>query len=617
MAIHSAIAETMRRRRFGTAAAFAAVLLIASLLNTSAASAGRRESMLELARVLSYQKKYDGSLERYDRYLARYPDDMQARLEAGDVAMWSGDYDRAISQYEKVLGDAKLGPKADLKLAEVLAIKGDYGKVEKLYRKGLARNPDDIETRIRLAQILSYDRRYDESIAEYDAILERDPGNLNAMRGRADVLSWAQRYDESVTAYDALLEKRYDADAARQKARVLGWAKRYRQSIEAYREAYDRTGVEAIRLEMKGKESFWNGWPLHAIEYYREVLEEEPENAEARFDLGQTEGYERMWSEAAGDFSEIIRRLPSHFRASDSLERVNVLWKKRELTPAFKYFRARSDDRATHINRYTAEASFRAPFNQAVALLAGYAFDFLSFDGFGSIPRDQGVIGLDVSFTPRVWGRAVYKPTGYPSDDRLSHLWSGSVSVRAADQLILTALTERDDLYNQRIVFDKELRGTNFGGMAEARLHRRFTAFAAYRYRMINDSNKQNAAGVEGLFYALYEPKRLTVDIRFDWQDWKYSTADYWSPQNFWHISTTIHWRHYLNPDGIYYGALNTYYGVKYRFQIDRQKEPFNGGAFEFHRDFSRRISAHVEAFGNYSRVYWDIGAMARFSAFF
>ncbi len=108
-----------------------------------------------------------------------------------------------------------------------------------------------------------------------------------------------------------------------------------------------------------------------------------------------------------------------------------------------------------------------------------------------------------------------------------------------------------------------------------------------------------------------YEPKRLTLDLRFDWQDWRYTTTDYWSPQNFWHISGTLHWRHYLNPNGMYYGALNTYYGFKYRFQIDKDKRPFNGGAFEFHRDWSHRLETSIEAFGDYSSVYWDLGAMA------
>jgi tetratricopeptide (TPR) repeat protein len=587
------------------------IATLCPLLAPRSADAGQRESLLQFARVLSWEKKYDESLEAYDEYISKYPKDMQARLEAGDVAFWSGDHDRALGYYEVVLGDPKLGSKAEAKRAEILAAKKDYAGAEPLYRKALEKNPDDIEARIKLAEILSYDQRYDESIAEYDIVLEKDPGNARAMRERADVLSWAERYDESLAAYDALLAINYDADAARQKARMLGWAKRYGQSIEAYREAYERTDVEAIRIEGQAKEAFWNGWPIKATKLYRQVLDIEPDNIEARFDLGQTEGYERMWDDATGDFTLILEQMPTHFRAADSLSRVSTLWKKRELRPIFNWFHARSDDRSTDINRFTGGADFRAPIIQQLALDAGYLFDFFTFRNAGSIPRHQGKIGLDFSLNPRVWGEVYYLPTGYPSDNRFSSLWNGRVSARIIDQLIVTAFTQRDDLFNQRIVFDKELHQTDVGGLIESRIHRRWTAFAGYRYRTVNDSNKQNSIGVENLIYILFEPKRLTIDVRFDWQDWKYTIADYWSPQNFWHVSGTIHWRHYLNPHGMYYGALNTYYGLKYRFQIDKEKRPFNGGAFEFHRDWNHSLETQVEAFGDYSSVYWDLGAMA------
>lgn len=552
------------------------VIALVFLASCLTAYAGEKEVLLKLARVLSYQKKYDESLARYDEYLKKYPNDYQAHLEAGDVSFWKGDYDRALHEYEIAENDPKLKAQAQQKKAEILAIKKGYKK----------------------------------SIAEYDRVLDAAPDNVEALRGKADVLSWDQRFDESIETYNKLLEIKYDADAARQKARVLGWARRYGESIKAYREAYERTGNEAIDLEGKAKKAYWNRWVLKAIKLYEELLDIEPDNIEARFDLAQIEAYERMWSEAAGNFEFIVKAQPDHFRASESLDKVRLLWKKRSLTPYFRWFRANSDDRSTDINRFTTGGEFFVPFHQAVALSVAYNFDFFKFRNAGSIPRHQGKIGLNLSFTPRVWLDASYLPTGYPTDNRMSHLFEASVSGRPFNPVIVTAFVKRDDLFNQRIVFDKKLRSTDFGGKIQADIHRRWTAFADYRYRMVNDDNHQNTFGIENLVFLLYEPRRLTVDVRFDFQDWKRTITDYWSPQNFWHVITTFHWRHYLNPNGLYFGAKNTYYGIKYRFQIDKDKKPFNGGAVEFHRDWSRIFSTHLEGFGDYSTEYWDVGAM-------
>ena len=139
-------------------AIFMFVAMICPLLAPRSADSGQRESLLQFARVLSWEKKYDESLKAYDEYISKYPKDMQARLEAGDVSLWSGDFERAAGYYSEVLSDPKLGPKAEAKMAEVLTMRKDYAGAEPLYRKALEDNPDDIEARIKFAEILSYDQ---------------------------------------------------------------------------------------------------------------------------------------------------------------------------------------------------------------------------------------------------------------------------------------------------------------------------------------------------------------------------------------------------------------------------------------------------------------------------
>ncbi|HPQ81625.1 MAG TPA: hypothetical protein PLZ86_07885, partial [bacterium] len=151
----------------------------------------------------------------------------------------------------------------------------------------------------------------------------------------------------------------------------------------------------------------------------------------------------------------------------------------------------------------------------------------------------------------------------------------------------------------------------------EFNAHRRWIPSADFRYSWINDGNRRTGAGTSQLFYILYEPHRLTFDARFEYFTFRNPTTDYWSPENYWSTTATIHWRHFFNPHGMYFGALERYYGLQYRFQIDRGNFPFNGGAFEFHYDFNRRLGIHFEARGGRSQVYYDFGSDLRMTARF
>lgn len=591
------------------------IVLFAAFMIFTAIShpAHSKQSSLNTARQLSYDKKYSESIVIYQKYLASHRRDNQARLELGDVYFWSGDKDSALTEYNAVMADPKFKTIASSKAGEMWMIKGDFKKAQELYLKSLELAPGDLKTRIKYAQVLSYDQKLDDAIAEYNKVLAANPGNLQAMREKADVVSWKGDFKDSVKIYDERLALQYDPEVARQKARVLGWAKKYSKAIATYSDAYNRSGEKAIELEEAGKQAFWNGWILTTIRKYRALLEIEPKNIEARFDLAQTEAYQHMWKASTADFQEILDQYKGHFRASDSLHKADIYWHDRALTPEIRYFRAKSGVRNTYVNRLTGELRFEQPLGEHLTARAGYEYDFYHFQaGADSIQRNMGKIGLDFFATPYLWGNAEYRPAIYSGIKRTSQLFSGYVSARPVDPVVITAFTQRADLDNNRTVFDKQIRTTDAGGRLQANIHRRWQFTGDYQYSWLNDGNRRNGFNIDNLVYLLYDPTRLTIDGRFEFYSYKNQVlADYWSPHNFWDAQMTVHWRHYLNKNGLYFGAKDTYYGVKYRFQVDRDKNVYNGGAFEFHHDFSHRIAVHAEGYGIYSGVYDDFGATA------
>lgn len=605
----------IKKKIIGTALIFTAILLAVFTLPPPLWADD--PIVIKLARVLSYEKKYEESLLYYDEYLKGHPKDAKIQIEAGDVAFWLGDFDHALSYYKMASDDVRYRPSVDSKIAKIYFIDKRYAEAAAYYESALASNPIDIESRIEYARLLSYEKKYSESVLQYEAVLRIEPWNLEAFEEKGDVLSWAGHYEEAATAYDDRLKVAWDERIARQKARVLGWAKRYKESITAYEEDFEYSGNENAEREMRGKEAFWNGWVKTALKDYGKLLDDEPQNSEARFDRGQIEGNERMWSEARADFEKIVADNPGHFRAEDGLEKINILSTKNEFKPDFFWFKARSNDRSIHIDWYRTGFDFRVPILDALSIIGGYHFDFFRFTNAGSIPRQQGAIGLSASFAPDFWLKALYMPTAYTSDNRMSELFNGEMSWRPLDPVTLTVFASREDLVNQRIVFDKKLNDTAVGGRVQANIHRRWVSMGDYKYVMVNDSNRENAFGLEQLVYIMYEPLRLTFDLRFDFLDWKSTTNDYWSPHNFWFVTGEFHWRHYLNEHGIYYGAKNVYYGLKYEFQIGRDKVPFNGGSVEFCKEFGRYFAVGFEGFGIYSTEYWDAGALVNLTARF
>ncbi|HPQ81424.1 MAG TPA: tetratricopeptide repeat protein, partial [bacterium] len=397
-----------------------AVLFAAALLLPAVVGAQPLE--LKLARVLSWQKKYDEALVRYRSYIGSHPNDARARLEMGDICFWTEDYSCAMREYEAAKRNPRFATEAEKKLAKLAEATGDLAMSEEHLRRILASEPSNQEARLKLARVLSYGKRYPESIAEFDAAIAADPENAAALSERADVLSWDDRYGEAVESYDASLAIRFDPKVARQKARVLGWWKKFGDAIDAYDEAYEKSGVEGIALERDGKEAFWNGWVLKSIERYRRLLDSEPENVEGRFDLGQVEGYQRMWKDAAENFGRILEKQPWHFRAEDSLEKIGLMRSKRLFVPHASWLYARSDSRDTHIKRLSAGGTISQPLADHAQVTAGYSFDDFLFSGAGSIPRHQGKIGAGAWLSPRLFADASFLPTGYPSDDRMSWL---------------------------------------------------------------------------------------------------------------------------------------------------------------------------------------------------
>jgi tetratricopeptide (TPR) repeat protein len=155
------------------------------------------QARLELARLLSYLKKYDESVVEYEKVLKEKPDSIEARAELGRVLFWSGKPEAALKTLEQVPPE-KMDDQTRTVLADLYGAQKRYDQAGALYRAYLDKHPDDWGTRLKLADLLSWSKRYRESLVQYEIILKANPDDLQVRRKYALALSWAGRKAEAI-----------------------------------------------------------------------------------------------------------------------------------------------------------------------------------------------------------------------------------------------------------------------------------------------------------------------------------------------------------------------------------------------------------------------------------
>ncbi len=152
----------------------------------------------ELARVLSYIKRYDESIAEYGKLLKEKPDLVDAKVELAKVLFWKGDGKTAIQMLEQIPPNNITGETKVL-MADLYMTQKNYRKAEPLYRAHLDSHPEDQAVRLKLAETLSWEKEYDASLTEYRKILKALPDDIQARRRYAFVLIWAGKHSEAAS----------------------------------------------------------------------------------------------------------------------------------------------------------------------------------------------------------------------------------------------------------------------------------------------------------------------------------------------------------------------------------------------------------------------------------
>jgi tetratricopeptide (TPR) repeat protein len=151
----------------------------------------------ELARLLSYVKRYQESIAEYDKLLREKPDLLEAKIEMARVLYWGGQIEKAYEVLEPIPME-QIPEESRTLVADLHVARKEYAKAEPIYRQHLERHPEDLKARLSLAEVLSWTRRYPESLSQYEILLKARPDDIQVRRKYAFVLSWSGRHADAI-----------------------------------------------------------------------------------------------------------------------------------------------------------------------------------------------------------------------------------------------------------------------------------------------------------------------------------------------------------------------------------------------------------------------------------
>ena len=164
------------------------------------------KARLELAKLLTYAKRYPESIQAYKKVLKEKPELLDAKIGMAKAYFWSGNNTEALKLLES-LPKKQLDDEAQLAMADLYITMKDYANAETIFTDYLKIHPNDHKARLKLAQILSWLKRYDAAISHYQHLTNALPDDREIKKKYAFVLIWAGKQDQAIKELqDALPE---------------------------------------------------------------------------------------------------------------------------------------------------------------------------------------------------------------------------------------------------------------------------------------------------------------------------------------------------------------------------------------------------------------------------
>ncbi len=294
----------MRKKLFGFFLASSFLLNMAG--NLFALSAG----VLDGARALRSEGKFDEALAIYEKALSKDPDNADLLLEFAQTNAWARRDARALELYDKIIARHPNHSDAWLGKAFLLSWRKEYAEAETHFAKVIQLSPDYIDAYVGYAKMLVWQGEYEKAAPLFERAVQFDPSRQEIHAELGQIYAHVFKLDAAVTE----LEKSIALKSARVDDYVtLGRVYAYSNRLEDSKKLY----LEAIRQDAS--------------------------NLDALNGLARTYGYAREWKKSEDAFNAVLKKSPGDPEAKEGLDRLKRLGAP-EVTTRFTFVRSRDDD---------------------------------------------------------------------------------------------------------------------------------------------------------------------------------------------------------------------------------------------------------------------------------
>ena len=566
--------------------------------------------------------------------------DFRLLMNLGQLAANDGDYKLAIELFNQIMSWDPGNQAALVSRGEAKASLRDEGMTQSAltdFDRLLRQAPSNIRARLGVARIQASMKLYDEAVKSYDLILQHDPTYSVAIREKARAQTWSQDPESATATYAQLAE----AEAFS----LGGTGMPTAADVEGRHLAGAANAeIETIAsLEQRSKTMLLNRQYYKSIPLLRSLIETEPSNQEARFDLAQALSNTGQTTKAIDAYESILRINPNHREARIALSR-----NTHDLTPSFHTaFESINQDSNDRTGSGDGSSLAISKFSVGTSLPLGDIDEKLSLTytkldlspGFGDLPINTDgysgnvfTIGYKNNPQQNAQGASRFlvhsnlNLEGYVNDLDKSMTYDIGVDVALDDELTLFAsIFSENVIENQNSLVSKgdhlilidaqpgggtvldasnpvSRDGVNIG--LTYLVNRSWESNIRLTTASYSDDNSLLGLHVANMLNITLPPKELKVSLVYDYQDFGNDTqenyqenvgaARYFAPNGYTSYAASIGWRQWIGKD-FFKGANQTWYDLAYSSIWDSEGDNYDNIRATFNYDFDDHTSLLVK----------------------
>jgi tetratricopeptide (TPR) repeat protein len=202
-----------------------------------------------------------------------------------------------------------------------------------LMARHLEKDPNDFSAHFNLAAVLQSQGNLVGAEVQYRAALASNPGDYSTLNSLGTISQSRGRLDDAIAFYRSALQKRNDYTNARYNLAnaLVAKGENLEEAAESYRlvirlNPEDRSSRERLSavLRVLAESSADSGKLVNAVQFFRELLQLEPDDAVAHNNLGSALARQGHMAEAVAEFLAALRINPKFEAAHANLERAGA-----------------------------------------------------------------------------------------------------------------------------------------------------------------------------------------------------------------------------------------------------------------------------------------------------